>query len=200
MITFHYFLFPFNRSISSRKYLSIINNYFFKIAMSEADSNRNVEASIKGAEDLEKVEKDIADHIAARNKNIVEEHLGWNSDPLLGFNQTKMWKLKKKLAPKNTMDPPAAKKDHNGILITDKCQLEKLYEKTYKDRLQPNKTVPGLEETQNLQEYLFELRCEVAKMKVSNDWTEEDLEKVLKSLKNNKARDAHGHTYEIFKY
>ena len=37
-------------------------------------------------------------------------------------------------------------------------------------------------------------------MKVSNDWTEEDLEKVLKSLKNNKARDAHGHTYEIFKY
>ena len=37
-------------------------------------------------------------------------------------------------------------------------------------------------------------------MKVSEDWSEEDLEKVLKSLNNNKARDAHGHNYEIFKY
>ena len=68
-----------------------------------------------------------------------------------------------------------------------------MYEKTYMDRLQPNKTVAGLEETQWLQEYLFELRCESAKIKVSEDWTEEDLDKVLKSLKNNKARDANGH-------
>ena len=108
--------------------------------------------------------------------------------------------MKKRLAPKNTMDPPAAKKDHNGTLIVEKVQLEKLYEKTYYDRLQPNQTVAGLENTQKLQEYLFELRCEVAKHKVSDEWSVEDLDKVLKSLKNNKARDAYGHTYEIFKY
>ena len=110
-----------------------------------------------------------------------------------------MWKMKKKLAPKNTLDPPAAKKDQHGTLITDKSQLEKLYDKTYLDRLQPNKTVAGLEETQELQNYLFELRCEAAKRNVSDDWTEEDLEKLLKSFRNNKARDAHGHIYEIFK-
>ena len=28
----------------------------------------------------------------------------------------------------------------------------------------------------------------------------DDLENVLKALKSNKARDAHGHTYEIYKY
>ena len=130
----------------------------------------------------------------------MEDHLGQNDDTLAGFNQTKMWKMKKRLAPKNTIDPPAAKKDYNGTLITEKSQLEKLYETTYKDRLQPNHTVAGLEDTQKLQEYLFDLRCEVAKLKVSEDWSDEDLENVLKSLKNNKARDAHGHTYEIFKY
>ena len=171
-----------------------------KTRISEFDSNGNLEESMKVTEELEKVDEGIADHIATKNKKIVEEHLGWNDDPLLGFNQTKMWKMKKKLAPKNTMDPPAAKKDQHGTLITDKSQLEKLYDKTYLDRLQPNKTVAGLEETQELQNYLFELRCEAAKMNVSDDWTEEDLEKVFKSLRNNKARDAHGHIYELFKY
>ena len=95
---------------------------------------------------------------------------------------------------KNTLDQPAAKKDCNGTLVTDKHQLEKLYEKTYEDRLQPNPTLPGMENVQKLKEYMFELRCEVSKQKVSREWTEEDLENILKSLKNSKARDAHGHT------
>ena len=84
---------------------------------------------MKVTEELENVDKDIADHVSAKNKKIVEEHLGWNDDPLLGFNQTKMWKMKKKLAPKNTLDQPAAKKDHSGNLITDKIQLENCMKK-----------------------------------------------------------------------
>ena len=64
----------------------------------------------------------------------------------------------------------------------------------------PNPTVAGLEDVQKRQEYLFELRCELSRTKVSLDWTEKDIDKVLKNLKNNKARDAHGHTYELFKY
>ena len=35
---------------------------------------------------------------------------------------------------------------------------------------------------------------------VTGDWTMEDLQKVLRSLKNNKARIAHGHIYELFKF
>ena len=62
-----------------------------------------------------------------------DEDLGRNEDLVAGFNQTRMWKMKKRLAPKKTMDPPAAKKDHNGTLIVEKAQLEKLYEKTYHD-------------------------------------------------------------------
>ena len=40
----------------------------------------------------------------------------------------------------------------------------------------------------------------LAKTDVSEDWTIEQLELALKSMKNNKARDIHGHTYELFKY
>jgi hypothetical protein len=35
---------------------------------------------------------------------------------------------------------------------------------------------------------------------ISDDWSIIQLEKVLKSLKNGKARDPHGHIYELFKY
>ena len=51
-------------------------------------------------------------------------------DPLDGFNQIGTWNLKKKLSPKNSQEPPMAKKDSLGNLVTDKAELEKLYLET----------------------------------------------------------------------
>ena len=134
-----------------------------------------------------------------RKKEIAEEYLGKVRDPLDGFNQAGTWSLKKRLAPKNTIEPPAAKKDSHGNLITDKSQLEKLYLETYMNRLKPNIITSGLESLEEMKEYLFQLRYELCKDRVTSDWNMKDLEKVFKGVKNNKARDAHGHTYEIFK-
>ena len=50
-----------------------------------------------------------------------------------------------------------------------------------------------------MKDLLFDMRMEDSKHEVTEDWTMDDLEKVLKSLKSNKARDAHGHVYELFK-
>jgi hypothetical protein len=108
--------------------------------------------------------------------------------------------LKKKLAPKNTIDPPAAKIDKFGNLVTDKKGLEELYLETYKDRLKPNEIADGLEDLKSLKEYLFQLRLKYASQQISDDWSYSDLEKVLKSLKNGKSRDPHGHIYELYKY
>ena len=130
----------------------------------------------------------------------MEEYLEYQNDAIEGFSQPKTWKLKKKLAPKNTFDPPAGKKDAFGNLITDKDGLEALYLETYINRLKPNKIADGLEDLKELKEYLFKLRLKYASQNVSADWTIEHLNKVLKSLKNGKARDPHGHIYEIFKY
>ena len=108
--------------------------------------------------------------------------------------------MKKKLAPKNTIDPPAAKIDKFGNLVTDKKGLEELYLETYKDGLKPNEIADGLEDLKSLKEYLFQLRLKYASQQISDDWKYSDLEKVLKSLKNGKARDPHGHIYELYKY
>ena len=58
----------------------------------------------------------------------------------------------------------------------------------------------GLEYLEKLKNYLFEKRYNIAKEAPAMQWSKDDLEKVLKSLKNNKARDAHGHTFELFKH
>ena len=151
-------------------------------------------------DNLEKVLNEIASLCAKNNKDKVDQHLGQSKDGLGGFNQAKIWSLKKTLAPKNSEEPPMAKKDPKGNLISDKSLLENLYLDTYVDRLKPNKMADGLENLENLKEYLFQLRYDICKTEKSKEWSKQDLDKALKALKNNKARDAHGHIYLIFKY
>ena len=151
-------------------------------------------------EKLDEVIEAIAKICCEKNKKIVDEHLGNQDDAIEGFSQAKTWKMKKKLAPKNSFDPPAAKKDKYGNLISDKEGLEALYINTYRERLKPSTILEGLEDLKDLKEYLFKLRFKYASKIISNPWQMNDLEKVLKSLKNGKSRDPHGHIYEIYKY
>ena len=71
---------------------------------------------------------------------------------------------------------------------------------TYVERLQLNKIEPELQHLEKLKEYLFQLRFQLAKDRKTPDWTLEQLETALKSFQNNKARDPHGHIYELFKF
>ena len=54
-----------------------------------------------------------------------------------------MWKLKKKLIRRN-YDPPMAKQDKSGNLVTSAVKLKHLYEETYQDRLSQNEIKPDL--------------------------------------------------------
>ena len=55
-------------------------------------------------------------------------------------------------------------------------------------------------ELKRLKEYLLFIQMKIAKSRISENWNLADLNKALKTLKNNKARDEHGHIYELFKY
>ena len=78
--------------------------------------------------------------------------------------------------------------------------MENLYLETYKARLSPNPISEDLYELKQLKEYLFKIRTRLAEKEITEDWSIEDLEKVLKTLKNNKARDSHGHIYKLYKF
>ena len=191
--------------LKSRKIDDVLEKLFHKkedlqSKISVAESNEDYELYDDLIEQLETVTEQVSQHCSDKNKQIVEDFIGDHDTGLEGFNQIKTWALKKRLAPKNVMDPPAAKKDANGTLITDKNKLENLYLETYKARLTPNTISEDLGELKSLKQYLFSLRLRLAKQKMSSDWTLDNLENVLKSLKNDKARDAHGHIYELFKF
>ena len=69
----------------------------------------------------------------------------------------------------------------------------------FKDRLENRQINDELAELKKNKETLCTLRLEQASNNKTPDWTIEDLEKVLKYLKNNKSRDPYGYINELFK-
>ena len=162
------------------------------------DQNPDLIASLN--DNLKSTGNAIGDFCAEKNRKIVIELLDVDDDSGEGVTSSKIWDLKKKLVKKNATPPPCAKKDENGTLVTDKFRLEELYLRTYETRLKPNSIPQELEQLSSLKEYLLNLRLKTAEKEVTKDWTMKELEVALGSLKNNKARDSWGHTYELFKY
>ena len=109
-----------------------------------------------------------------------------------------MWKVRSKLFPRK-IDPPMAKKDVDGNLITGHEALKKLYINTYVQRLEHRKIKIEFKEIFELKNELWSERFEAIKTKISNPWTTKDLEEVTKTLKNNQTRDPNGMINEIFK-
>ena len=70
-----------------------------------------------------------------------------------------MWKLKNALCPKLS-DPPMAKRDQNGTLITSPHLLKNLFLETYKDRLRNREIKSELEDLFCLKTDLWDLRLE----------------------------------------
>ena len=159
-----------------------------------------VESSI-AEQNLQDLVQELEEVISNENKRMFVANISSVEDMDGKFSNNKGWKLKRKLAPKeNSLDAAVAMKNKNGTLITDRTQLEKMYVEFYQDRMAPNQITPGLENLEHHKEELFNLRMILAEGKKSPDWTADELDKVLKSLKGNKARDIFGHTYELFKY
>ena len=91
------------------------------------------------------------------------------------------------------------KKDRKGNIITNHEGLKHLYLQTYVNRLRNRPIKPDFEEIRRLKMELFELRLKLSKNTKSQPWNLEHLEKAIKGLKNEKARDPNGLINEIFK-
>jgi hypothetical protein len=74
-------------------------------------------------------------------------------------------------------------------VITNPEELNDLYMETFKWRLRHRPVQP---ENIVIQEELFKLRLELAKIRKTKPWTISDLENALKQLKSGKCRDPEG--------
>ena len=146
---------------------------------------------------LDCLEEKIANHLVTNNLNRISKHveeLCINGK----FDNTKMWKLRRRLCPKN-LEKPSAKLNEKGKLITDKTELKELYKQTYIQRLHHRIILPQYQTIFGLKNYLFDLRMKVTSKIKSPDWSMPQLIKVLKNLKNNKSGDHFSMIYELFK-
>ena len=92
-----------------------------------------------------------------------------------------------------------AKHDSHGNLVTSTQNLKALYLETYQQRLRHRKINSNFEDLKMLKNELWKYRLLNLKGKVTNPWTLSNLEKALKSLKNNQAWDPMGLVNELFK-
>ena len=113
---------------------------------------------------------------------------------------SEMWKLKKKLFPKKAHTIPSAKKDYQGKIVSEPKELTKLMGEEYgKVRLRKRPVHPMNMEGKKIRKLVLKLKLMSAKLKKTEPFKMEDLDKVLKDLKSNKARDQEGIGRLIFK-
>ena len=108
---------------------------------------------------IESVEEKLAELCGESNMNIINNVLQEETEVL---NSNKIWKLKKKLCPKMS-EPPSAKVNKQGKLVTNEADIKELYTQTFVDRFKPREIKSGKEELIHLKEKLFEQRRKIAK-------------------------------------
>ena len=147
---------------------------------------------------IKETEEAIAIELSEKNTETVKEYLE-NMETLEGnFSQTSFWKLKQKLHP-IASDPPMAKHDPDGNLITSHTALKKLYLSTYKNRLRHREMKNEYLDIYFLKSELWRSRLENMRKIKTAPWNMKQLEAVLKSLKSNKSMDPNGMVNEVFK-
>ena len=118
---------------------------------------------------IEDIENDISQEMSDVNAAKVKEHIS-ELNVNGNFSQSGFWKLKNKLCPKSS-DPPMAKRDSDGNLVTAPSQLKQLYVKEYKHRLRHRKMEGNYEDILILKNQLWSLRLHNLKGKVTNSRT-----------------------------
>ena len=119
--------------------------------------------------DLEKIEKDLADETATQNAEKIKEHLQTVESLDGNFSQIGFWKLKQKIWP-SSCDPPMAKHDNEGNIITAPQTLKNLYLETYIERLKHREMKPELMDVFFLKSELWLSRLQNLKQKTTPEW------------------------------
>ena len=155
--------------------------------------------NIEAEKEIDKLNEKVSEFEAFENREKIMKHFKAFSENPEQINLQQMWKLNKKLWPKQGNIKPAAKKNHRGKLVSNPGAIKKLLAREYKDRLRKRPIRPDFSDMRFRRNKIFKLKMKVASKNKSRDWTMDDLNQALKNLKRNKSRDFEGYLNEIFK-
>ena len=116
------------------------------------------------------------------------------------FDINSFWKLKKLLFPKHSQTKISVI-DQKGTEHYDSESIIIEYQHEFEKRLSPRVMDIDYKELEDSSMKLFKLRLELSKLYGQiDDFTDKEMTRVQKSLKNGKARDPEGYINELFKY
>ena len=116
---------------------------------------------------IELIEENLSTLCAERNVKLVKEHIGNLEDSEGRFKPAGMWKLRSLLIPRE-YDPPMAKRDQFGNIVTNPNTLKKLYLDTYVKRLEHRKIDDKYVDNYNMKMKLWKLRFHYLLTKVTS--------------------------------
>ena len=148
---------------------------------------------------LEELNEELANKYSDKmSKTILSEVKGITKSDEGGLNTGKLWKLKKKLMPRN-QEPPTAMINKEGKLLTDKEDILKEAVEHYTNVFKDKDIVPELNGYRSEREQLCRNRLGETKQNRTCDWTVENVKDVLKSLKTGKSKDPYDIPNELLK-
>ena len=142
-------------------------------------------------------EADLRKEEAKINLNKIKENIK-NIKEDKNSKQTGIWKVKNGFFPKQQTTLPTAKTNIDGQIITGHKELKNLYLEHFHHRLRFRPIRPGLEWYLKKINDEFKVTLEKTACNKFQDWTEDDLQKVLKSLKKSQCADSLGLVNELF--
>ena len=146
------------------------------VASKIEDFHRRADMESKLKEIDFKIQKLVEDKIlenVKRNTNASETIYG-------NFNQMKLWKLKQNIF-RSKKDPPMAKLDQGGNLISSEVALKALYIETYRRRLEHKPMIEKHQEIYQLKMKLWQTRYKMLKTKKTREWTVKEVEMAVKN-------------------
>ena len=152
---------------------------------------------------IEKNENDEAksnDQLAAKQAKLNYEKVSSNISQLKSSKngQQNIWAIKNKFFPKSQVAKPIAKKNVAGQIITNRKELKQVYASHFAFRMRLRPIVPSLVNYELEVENQFKNILNSTKDVKLPDWSLQDLDKVLKSLKSRQSQDTMGLINEIF--
>ena len=133
-------------------------------------------------EEAKELEEELADKYAEGIFKLIKTEIENIKHEKGGLNSGNLWKLKNKLNKKYPA-PPTAMKDEHGNLLTGKKEILEHTVQYYKKVLEHRPIKAHLTEHQKDREELSKKRMKLASQNTTEPWSIEDLDIVLKGLK-----------------
>ena len=105
-----------------------------------------------------------------RNAKLVTEQICQLNSTDGNFHHAGIWRVKNSVLPR-PQDPPMAKRDSGGNLVTAPNPLKNLYAETYKKRLENRIIKSEHKDLYELKTHLWELRYDEIRKVNSSPWT-----------------------------